>query len=73
MLILSTFERLAHRYFNQLKRHHTERMLQSLPRNIQKDIGWPQPADEAIQRRPRHTVKTSASRPVRLISAKVPC
>ncbi|MDI6026866.1 hypothetical protein QBK99_11760 [Corticibacterium sp. UT-5YL-CI-8] len=71
MLILSTIERLAHQYFNQLKRQRTERMLQSLPRNIQKDIGWPQPADEVVLRRPRNAANTS--RTVRLISAKIPC
>jgi hypothetical protein len=50
MSIFSAISRLAHEYRDARSRHQTERQVQSLPYEIQKDIGWP----DAYQRRSSH-------------------
>ena len=41
MSILSTISRLAHEYSEARARYLTERSINSLPIELQKDIGWP--------------------------------
>lgn len=45
MSVLSSIGRLAAEYSAARKRYHTERVILSLPIELQKDIGWPQTAD----------------------------
>jgi hypothetical protein len=49
MTILSTISRLAHEYSAARARYLTERSINSLPIELQKDIGWP----DAYERRNR--------------------
>jgi hypothetical protein len=56
MSILSTISRLAHEYSEARARYLTERSINALPIELQKDIGWP---DAYETRRPR-SVSTSA-------------
>ena len=55
MSILSTISRLAHEYSAARSRYLTERQIQSLPIEVQKDIGWP---DTYETRRSGHTFAT---------------
>lgn len=41
MSILSTISRLAHEYSEARTRYVTERSINALPTELQKDIGWP--------------------------------
>ncbi|MBX3569165.1 MAG: hypothetical protein KF914_13970 [Rhizobiaceae bacterium] len=41
MSITTVFGRLAAEYANARNRYLTERQVRALPREIQKDIGWP--------------------------------
>jgi hypothetical protein len=41
MSILSTISRLAHEYSEARARYLTERSINSMPIELQKDIGWP--------------------------------
>jgi hypothetical protein len=41
MSILSTISRLAHEYSEARARYLTERSINALPIELQKDIGWP--------------------------------
>lgn len=50
MSILSAIERLAHDYNAARARFLTERAINSLPIETQKDIGWP----DAFETRPAH-------------------
>ncbi len=46
MSVLSSIGRIATRYSLARSRYRTERELLSLPFEVQKDIGWPEVADE---------------------------
>lgn len=46
MSILSSIGRIATAYSRARARYRTERTLRSLPPELQKDIGWPEAADE---------------------------
>jgi len=41
MSILSTLSRIAHEYHDARARYLTERQINALPFEVQKDIGWP--------------------------------
>jgi hypothetical protein len=41
MSILSTLSRIAHQYHDARARYLTERQINALPFEVQKDIGWP--------------------------------
>jgi hypothetical protein len=51
MSILTTIERIAHSYSEARARYLTERAIQRLPAELQKDIGWPDPMDTRPDRR----------------------
>ncbi len=46
MFILSSLGRIATEFHLARTRYKTERALRSLPLELQKDIGWPEVADE---------------------------
>lgn len=52
MTIFSAISHLAEQYNRARTRYQTERLLRSLPFEVQKDIGWPQVEDV---RRPART------------------
>lgn len=45
MSILSTLNRIAHEYHDARVRYLTERQINALPFEVQKDIGWPDAND----------------------------
>jgi hypothetical protein len=52
MTLFSAISHLAEEYNRARTRYQTERLLRSLPFEVQKDIGWPQAEDS---RRPTRT------------------
>ncbi len=56
MSIISTISRLAHEYSEARARYLTERSINALPSELQKDIGWP----GAYESRNAHTFALNA-------------
>lgn len=57
MSILSTLERFANEYRSARDRARTERIIRSLPAEIQKDIGWPGVLAEGASPKDRTTFR----------------
>ena len=51
MSIAAYFEQVVAEYVSARKRYQTERQVRALPREIQKDIGWPDTQERNLSRR----------------------
>jgi hypothetical protein len=50
MFILTSIGRIATEFNAARARYQTERAIRALPRELQKDIGWPEAADAPVTR-----------------------